>query len=50
MAGHSTVMICWIRFAPSIIAASFRSLLALERDAVYMMDAQPAPCQMPLMM
>ena len=40
MAGHSTVMICWIRFAPSIIAASFRSLLALERDAVYMMDAQ----------
>ena len=43
MAGHSTVMICCSRFAPSIMAASFRSLLALEREAVYMMEDQPAP-------
>ena len=34
--------------APSITAASSNSLLALAKAAVYMMDAHPAPCQIPL--
>ena len=48
IAGSSTYQICCKRFAPSTMAASSSSLLALDNAAVYMMDAQPAPCQIPL--
>ena len=34
--------------SPATMAASSSSLLALDNAAVYMMDAHPAPCQIPL--
>ena len=50
MAGSCTYQICCRMFAPSTIAASSRSLLAFARAAVYMMEDQPAVCQIPLAM
>ena len=48
IAGSSTYQICCKIFAPSTIAASSRSLLAFDSAAVYMIDAHPAVCQIPL--